>query len=186
MSDVRVASRYAQGLYDLAAERGEVETVKADMELFAATVNSNRELAVLLRNPVLREERKASLLRAVFDGKVSALSASMFQLIARKQRAEVLTAMAQQFITLYNRANHITVATVATAVPLTDQQRQQMSALVEKYAASKQVKLEEKVDQKLLGGFVLTIGDRQIDQSLRSKLAQVRSRLTDETYIDKI
>ena len=102
------------------------------------------------------------------------MTMAFFQIIAKKNREAILDAIAEEFINQYNRLNHIERATVITTVPLTPVLREKFKAMVMKTTGGEVVELKEEIDPKLIGGYVLRLGDRQVDESLRSQLNDLR------------
>jgi len=176
MSVSIVASRYAKSLIELAKEQNVLEAVYQDMLLFKDTADKNRGLMLALKSPVVRHEKKSGILNALFKERVSPVSFAIFDIITRKNREAILDEIAVEFIKAYNVHKGIEKATVVTPTPLTDELRKQFSDIVAK-ATGKTVELAEKVDNALIGGYVLTVGDRQIDASLRSRLNELKLQL---------
>ena len=173
MSEVRVASRYAKSLLDLSKEKGIVEQVNQDMVLFAQTLEQNRPLALAFKSPVIRHQQKLAILSATFEKRVSPTTFSIFKIITEKNREAVLYAIAKEFHRQYNEYKNIQVAQVTTTFPLDDAMRSHFKQIVEE-KTGKTVELEEKVDPQLVGGFVLKVGDWQIDESLKSRLRNLK------------
>jgi F-type H+-transporting ATPase subunit delta len=97
---------------------------------------------------------------------------SIFEIITRKNREEVLYEVAKAFHELYNRYKNIHVAHVTTTFPLDDSLRARFRQMAGE-TLGKKVELEERIDPDLIGGFILRVGDRQIDQSIKSKLQKL-------------
>jgi len=173
MAESTVAFRYAKSLIDLAQEKNLTEEVYKDMQFFKQVVRENRELMLALKSPILRHEKKLSILKNVFESRVNPVSYSIFSIITKKHREGIMDSIAEEFVRLYNDLKGIQKAQVTTTTPLTDELRKQFEAMVTK-ATGKTVQLEEKVDPKLIGGYVLRIGDRQVDASIRSQLNALR------------
>lgn len=173
MSEVTVALRYAKALIDLAQEQNALEVVKTDMELFLGTVKSSPELGAVLANPIISHSKKLQILADVFGSKVSKVALLFLNIMVNKGRGEVLYTTAQQFIGLYDFRNHITNARVVTASPLSPQNKQKMLDDVQQ-AIGGTVKLTDTVNPDLIGGFVLTVGDRQVDTSIASSLKRMK------------
>ncbi len=178
MSVGTVAARYAKSLIELAEERKVVETVYQDMLLFRDTAKANRGLMLALKSPVVRHEKKLGILKALFKEKVDPVSYSIFEIITRKNRESILDEIAEEFITQYNTYKGIQKATITTTIPLNADLRAQFNKIVAD-ATGRTVELEEKVDEKLIGGYILRVGDRQIDASLKSRLNELKLELTD-------
>ncbi|PJJ79823.1 ATP synthase F1 subunit delta [Mucilaginibacter auburnensis] len=173
MSELTVASRYAKSLIDLSEEQNLLEVVNGDMGFFVKTLKENAQLKAVLSNPIISHSKKLNILTDVFGSKVNALSIGFFKLMVSKGRGQVIYATAKQFIELYNVKKHITKATVVSATPLSDANKQQLLAEV-KAAVGGEITLVAKVDPSLIGGFVLTIGDKQLDTSVQGSLNKLK------------
>jgi F-type H+-transporting ATPase subunit delta len=182
MSELRVASRYAKSLLDLAEEQGTLEQVKQDMDLFNKTLTESRDLRLLLRNPIVKHDKKLAILRAVFGGKVSNLTEKFFTIITQKNRESALEFIGAEFLTQYNTLRGVQTAEVTTAMPLTPELRAEVQALVRQQTGLQQVTLTEKVDASLIGGFVLRVGDRLLDDSVSFRLRKLRTEFSKNPY----
>jgi F-type H+-transporting ATPase subunit delta len=177
MAHSRAASRYAKALLDLATEKNLVEQVHADMQQFVQVCEENRGLVNLLQSPIVPHYKKFAVLREVFQSRVHPVSFSIFEIITRKNREEILFDVAKEFHTLYNSHKGIQTAQITTVFPLDNALRSQFEAIVSKNTGKK-VELEEKTDASLIGGFVLKIGNRQIDDSIRGKLQELKQQFS--------
>ena len=173
MSEVTVAIRYAKSLIDLAEEQKTLEAVNKDMELFLQTLKANPQLAAVLANPIIYHDKKIKILDALFGGKVNKVTISFFNIMINKGRAEVLNAAAHEFINQYDVKKNIIRATVVSATPLTEANKKTIIADIEK-STKGTVKLTEKVNPALIGGFIITVGDTQIDTSIAGSLAKLK------------
>lgn len=183
MVDSRAASRYVKSLLGLAIEQKALDNVHNDMVFFAKVVDENKNFALMLRNPVIPHDKKNEILSRIFKGKVHSLTMSFFDIITRKNREPLLPSIAKEFHTQYNEYKGISKATVTSAVPLDAGLRAEFETLVKKYSELKQVELIEKVDPSMIGGFVLKVGDRQIDASLSNKLKALKIKFSQNPYI---
>ena len=173
MSELTVANRYAKSLVDLAVEKKSLEETRKDMELFTHTLRANHELQAILANPIIPHQKKKNILEAVFAGKVSKITGAFFKIMVDKSRAQVLYATAKEFINQYNVIKHIVKATVVSAMPLSEDNKKNIIAELQR-ATGGTIELHARVDEKLIGGFVLTVGDRQVDTSLSSSLNRLK------------
>lgn len=176
MSESTVAIRYAKSLIDLAKEKNVVEAVYNDMVLFNNTAEENRGLMLALKSPVVRHEKKMGILKGIFEGKVNPVTFSIFTIITKKNRESIIYAISEEFIKLYDLQKGIVKANVTSAVALNDDLRKQFIKIVAD-ATGKTVELEEKVNEKLIGGYILRVGDRQIDASIRKSLNDLKVNL---------
>ena len=182
MSDFRVASRYVKSLLSLAVEQGAVEEVHNDMNLFARTCE-NKEFAAMLQSPVIPHDKKRIILELLFKGKVHSLTMAIIEILTRKNREPLLSSIAKEFHTAYNEYKGIGKATITTAVPLDAALRAEVEKIVKQLSSKSQVELQEKIDKDMIGGFVLNVGDHQIDTSIQNKLKALKLKFSENPYI---
>lgn len=173
MSELTVASRYAKSLIDLAEEQKQVEKVKDDMDLFHNTLKKNPELKAVLANPIVPLQKKNAILENVFGKLVTKITLGFFKLMINKGRGDVLYFTSLEYVHLYDLKNNIVEAKVVSATELSAANKAKMIAEIEAATGGK-VKLEAKTDPSLIGGFVLTVGDRQVDTSLSNDLNKLK------------
>ena len=183
MATSRAASRYVKSLLGLAVEKNALEQVHADMLLFSKVVEENRGFALMLNNTIIKHDKKRDILKALFGGKVHNLTLAIFDIITRKNRESLLPAIAKEFHIAYNNYNGIGEASVTTAVPLDAKLRAEIEQIVKKLSDKKKVEIKEKVDAEMIGGFVLNVGDRQVDASIKNKLNALKVSFSKNPYI---
>lgn len=177
MSEFKVASRYAKSLIDLAREQKALEAIHTDMQQVIAVLKGNPLLQAVLKNPIIKLDKKESILRSLFGKTGHPALVEFFSLLVRKGRAGILFATAEEFIREYNVENGIIEASVVSAAPLSDEHRRQMMDVVQSRGGNKVI-LTNKVDPELIGGFILTVGDRQIDASIAGKLNKLEQHFS--------
>ncbi len=182
MTDARVASRYAKSLLDLALEKGVLDEVYKDMVLFSTICQQNRDFVLMLKNPIINHHKKKTILYSLFKGKVNPATMSIFDVITRKNREAFLPAIATEFAEMYRKEKGIDKVTVITTFPLTEELRQRFKKTIAEKTGRK-VDLTEKVDPSLIGGFILKIGDKQMDNSVKSKLKSLMYEFADDSYV---
>jgi F-type H+-transporting ATPase subunit delta len=111
---------------------------------------------------------------------------AIFDILTRKNREPILPAIAREFHNAYNEYKGIGKAVVITAVPLDAKLRSEFEELVKKYSDRKQVELIEKVDTAMIGGFILNVGDRQVDASINNKIKALKLEFSQNPYIKEI
>lgn len=183
MADVRVASRYVKSLLGLAVERGVLDQVHQDMQMLDRIFGTNRDLVNMLRSPIIRHEKKRSVLEKIFKGNVNGLSFDIIDILTRKNREGLLPAIAKEFHVAYNEYKGIGKATVTTTVPMDAALRAEIEIIVKQLSQKSKIELEEKVDQNLIGGFLLNVDDRQIDASIKSKLKALKLKFSHNPYL---
>lgn len=174
MAVASVAFRYAKSLLDLAEERGITEEIHRDMLFFKNTVDQSRPLALMLKNPIVRSSKKDAVLKLIFGGKINPMSSAFIDIVARKNRESLIEDIAAEYIRLYDEMRGIEHATVITTTPLTDELRIKFKAMVAKTTGRELVELTEKINPQLIGGYILQLGDRQVDASVKSQLSELK------------
>jgi len=169
-----VAGRYAQGLYELAESKKEVDSVMQGVTSLQLTLSEVPELNRVLADPVVDVGQKRKLIDSILDkGTVN----TMCNLLVDKQRIDVLPEIAGNFETLYNEKNGIEKVEVKSACQLEEDQMKQIATSVQERTGAKQVHIKPIIDEKLIGGFIVSYGGQQIDLSIRSSLEAVRREL---------
>jgi F-type H+-transporting ATPase subunit delta len=174
-----VAERYAGALMGLAEETGKTEKVRSDMQAVLQLCKSSKDFMNFLSSPVIKTDKKVSVLTSLLKDKLSELSFGFILLITRKHRESYIRDVAAAFEEQYKRKRNIMTAVVTTASGLDDATRKKMLELVKEQTHA-EVDLVEKTDPKAIGGFILRIGDKQIDQSVARKLADMKRKLVNK------
>ena len=165
-----LAGRYASALFDLASEAGTVTAVESDLDTLAEALRESAELRALIRNPEVSREALGRVLAGLGDTlKLADLTRSVLGVLAQNRRVAELPAIIRAFQAIAAAQRGEVTADVATAHPLT---ADQLGALEQKLRAreGRTVKVRTSVDPELLGGIVVTIGSRRLDNSIRTRL----------------
>ena len=181
MLETKVGKRYAKSLFSLSQERNVSEAVAADMKLLAAVCEDNRDFRLLLSSPIIHSDKKLAILNKTFGGRVHSLTLQFFDIITKKGREFYLPQIALEFIRLYKEHKGIQTAIVTSAVGLDDNLRKQVYKMVSE-SLNSEVELVEKVDQNLIGGMILRVGDKQYDASIASELRKIKQTLMDGKF----
>ncbi len=182
MGQVKVAGRYAKSLLQLATEKNEVEQVKGDILLLNATIAESKDLELLLKSPIVREDKKAAILAKVFDGKIGDMASKFVAILTKKGREALLPEICASFMDQYRTLNNIQKVTLISAVPLDDATKK---ALFDKVNLGEDgtLQIEEQIDPELIGGFVLKIGDKQVDASVLGSFRQLRKDFKNNPFV---
>jgi F-type H+-transporting ATPase subunit delta len=173
MSELQVASRYAKSLIDLATEQKVLDQVQEQMLLFVQVCRENPELVAVLKNPIISLDKKAAVLHGVFGSKVHKIVNAFFVLMVNKGRAALLLPTAKAYIVAFQAIKGIVIAKVKAASALSEEAKKQIIAHVKSMGAN-EVVLETTIDPATIGGFVLQVGDKQVDATLKTKLNKLK------------
>lgn len=176
MSNNRAAIRYAKATLDFAVEQKAADKVDKDMRDIAQVISENKELQQVLASPVIKSSVKKDSLSAIFKGSHEIIMGLIATLTDNK-RIEMLQEVAYKYIIQYEKMKGEDVAYVTTAVPLTAELEKKVLGQVQKLTGNK-VTLENKIDQGIVGGFILRVGDLQYDASVVNKLNVLKREFT--------
>jgi F-type H+-transporting ATPase subunit delta len=169
-----MAGRYAAALFELAKDQRQIETVEADVKTFQSMLDASEDLRRLVRSPVIPADAQLGALTALI-GKagISGLTSNFIKLIARNRRLFAIGDILKTFRALLARERGEVTADVSTAHALTPTQMQVLSDTL-KGSIGKNVQINTRVDPNLLGGLIVKVGSRMIDNSLRTKLNNLK------------
>lgn len=176
-----VATRYANSLLQLAAEKGQLEKVYADMQYVLSTCQKSKDFINFLNSPIINTDKKQAVLKELFASHISETTLGFLQILARKRRESYLPEIAQSFAAQYKEHKNILTAVITSATGIDDAVRKKVLELV-KQTTKGEVELVEKTDKSLIGGFVLRIGDKQLDASISRKLNELRKSFTENPH----
>jgi F-type H+-transporting ATPase subunit delta len=182
----RLAARYAKSILDLAIERGQLETAYQDMVFLRAICRSSRDLVNLLQSPIIKSDKKRSILEAITAGRISPLTAAFNALLMSKEREAYLPEIAAAFIEQYKAYKGIQTVKLTTAIPVSEDLRQVVLNKVKTDRQVREIDLETEVRAELIGGFVLEIGDELLDASVAFDLHKIRQQFQNNDFIYKI
>ncbi len=172
---MKAAKRYAKALFEIAST--DLDAVQKDMHRLKDTFDANPELLKFLKNPTVPASKKLAAVQQIFGNKVSDKTEKLINLLGQKDRLSLLKDIAVAFNELYKNKKGIKEAEVITAIPLDDTLKKSILNKIKALTGSSQIKLTNKVDSKILGGFILNIDDLRYDASISGKLAKIKSKL---------
>ncbi len=169
-------TRYARALLSLAVENNILERSYADMKMVHEVFRQNKELTVVLISPVVRNAKKQKLVSHIFQNGVHPLMLRFMMIIIRKQRGNMLEGISGAYLTVYKQYLGIEQVKVTTAVPLNDSLRDRAMEAARKLTMH-EIEFEEAVDPDLIGGFILNLGDKQYNASVKRRFQQIKKHL---------
>lgn len=176
MAESRAAIRYAKAVLSLATDNKVTEVVNADMKQISSVIAENSDLGAMLLSPVIRSADKKAVLTSVFSG-VNAATSNLIDTLITNKRIALLGDVASKYIQLYDQLRDTQVAKVTSAAPLTAELEKKILAKV-KELTGKTTEIENTVDESILGGFILRVGDLQYDASIANKLNKLKREFT--------
>ena len=176
MAGARAAIRYAKAVLSLASDRNTAEVVNKDMKLMTDTIAESNDLNNMLQSPVVSSSVKKSILLDVFKD-ANEITKNLIDTLIKNKRLPLLEQVALKYNLLFDQLTGTQIAQVTTAVPLTADLRTKVLAKV-KELTGKDVEIKSIVDESILGGFILRVGDIQYNASIANKLNKLKREFT--------
>ncbi|MBQ4801369.1 ATP synthase F1 subunit delta [Aquimarina sp. MMG015] len=172
----RAAIRYAKAVLSLAQDKNATEDVQKDMQNIIATIDSSSDLKMVLNSPLIKSEVKLASLREIFKSSGD-LTQKLFDTLIENKRVSLLDNVAKQYIVLFDQLNNTQVAKVTTAVPLDKTLSSKVLAKVKELTGN-EATIENVIDESIIGGFILRVGDLQYNASIANKLTSLKRELS--------
>jgi len=168
-----IAVRYSKALLSLAEEKGILDEVQKDISLIQSVCNTEHEFKRLLDFPVIPASKKIGIFTEVFGKKINTLTLEFLKLIANNRRESHLFLMTYAFLSLYKAKQGIKTVTFTSVGKIDDTVRKSIRDLVKKHYNA-DIELVEKIDNEIIGGFVLRVDDEQFDASVANQLEKIK------------
>lgn len=182
MKGTRVASRYAKSFIDLTIEQGVLGEAYNDMKYIVEVCKTSHDLVVFLKSPVIKTDKKQAVLKEIFSGKLSKITDAYIQLITNKKREMYIPEIAAEFIEQYKIKKEILTAVITTANGIDDITRKKVMEIV-KGISNSEVMLEERINKDVIGGFIIRVGDKQVDASIAQKLNKLKQSFKENPFV---
>ena len=182
MYGLRAANRYAKALLEYASEQNAIERVFQDISLIHNTIKTNKDLERLLVSPIVKTIVKKNVLNKIFVN-ISAEVRRFIDILIANKRLPILYQTTEKFIIHYNEFKNNRTAFVTTAVPLTESMRKEVLQKVETLTGNSNITLENKVDEGIIGGFILRVGDIQYNASISHKLNKLKQEFQEKIFV---
>ena len=175
MSDALIEG-YARALFEIARAEGTLDEVEDELFRFARSYESSDALRTTLTDEHVPAEKRQAIVEDLLDGKATATTVQLVSMVVGSGRGRDIPAIVDSLVQRASSAKQLDVAEVRTAVPLTADQQARLKAALEN-ATGKSLNLKATVDPSVVGGVVATVGDTVIDDTVRTRIDQLKSRL---------
>lgn len=172
-----IAGRYAEALFQVGEETNSTTKLYEELNAVVDTLKSNKDFYGVLKSPLVGKGDKRELLEKVFAGQISSSLNNFLKIMADKDRVSAIEAIQKSFKELLNEKNNIIEGIAITAVPMSQEEIKQLEAkLSSKY--NKNVTLENNVDESIIGGVLVRLGNEEIDGTVKARLANMKNQLS--------
>jgi F-type H+-transporting ATPase subunit delta len=173
MLDLVIARRYARALYKLSYAQGEVARVLASLGDFAKIFAEREDLRRVLKHPAVATEDKINLIKKIVEGQIAL---DFLRFLLEKGRFSLLPLIYDEFLRVYRDDAGIVAAEITSALPLADDLKKRLVALLGRLTG-KRVELGAVVDDGVIGGLRLRVGDHVVDGTLAARLKDMGETL---------
>lgn len=176
MKGTKTASRYATALLEIAIEQNKLEQVASDMNYLLEANNETVDFQLLINSPVINSDKKIAIFNEIF-GQFEDVSMSFIKLITKNRRESYLPTIAESFDKQLKEHKGIVPVTIISAATLDEAVKNSIISKVEG-SVKGQLEVKELIDESLIGGFIVQMGDKRIDASVANQFNNLKQRLT--------
>ena len=172
-----IANRYAEALFELSEEENTTKEIHNELKNILDILKNNKDLDNVLKSPLVAKDEKIQLIEVLFNNKINNNLKNFLKLLVEKGRISSLKSIELTFKELLNEKHNIIEGTVISAIALNNEKIKKLEEkLSKKY--NKNVTLENKVDEGILGGVLIRLGNTQIDGSVKTRLDNIKDQLS--------
>ncbi len=182
MISSKITTRYAKSLLDLAIEKNQLKECYDDLIAVETLCSDSSDFTLMLKSPIINTSKKLAIIKSLFENKLSRTTYLFIELITKKKRESLLHSISKNFIELYKSHHKIITASVTTTISLDKELKDKVVSFVKK-KMDKDVELVEEINQDILGGAIIKVGDFQIDDSVRKQLKELKNSYNKNLFI---
>ena len=173
-----ISKTYGDALFELALEEDKIDAYVEEVEGVTEVLKENEDLTKLLNHPKISKEEKIQVINSIFDGRVSKELLGLITMIVQKDRNSSMVEIFQYFINRVKDYKNIGIAKVTSAVELSDAQKAAVEKKLLETTKYVEFEIDYTVDNSLIGGMVIRIGDRIVDNSIKIRLYELTKELS--------
>jgi F-type H+-transporting ATPase subunit delta len=180
MDESTLTVRYSKALFALAKEEDELLSLKNDMELVLDVCKNSVEFVNFLKSPVIKDSEKFRVITLIFKDRVNYFTLNFFRIIINNNRETLVPSVCRHVLTLIRHEKGIKSVILTTAKEIDENILKKLTGILERELGGK-VELTNRINPKIIGGIILQIDDKQYDESIATKLKQLKQQLLKAT-----
>ena len=173
-----VSKTYGDALFELAVESGQVDEMLEEARAIKQVLREDNGLSKLMNHPKIVKEEKIGILEQIFKGRVREEMTGLMRILVSKGHYGEMESVFTYFIDQVKEYKNIGTAYVTASMPLSDSQKEQVEKKLLETTKYEEFEMHYGVDEGLIGGMVIRIGDRVVDSSVKSKLQSLARELS--------
>ena len=172
-----IADRYAQALFEVGEETQTTSELYQELSELVKILNENNDFYNFLKSPLISCEDKKTVMQNIFENQLSDSMNNFLKIVIDKDRMSVIEKIKESYKSLLNDKNNVLEGTAITAVALSEEEIKDLEKnLSKKY--NKNVTLTNVVDEAILGGVLVKLGNEEIDGTVRTRLSNIKKQLS--------
>ncbi|MDK2917557.1 MAG: F-type H+-transporting ATPase subunit delta [Candidatus Petromonas sp.] len=172
-----VSKAYSEALFEVALEENKTDLFLDELQFVVDTFKMYPDFYELFKSPLIKVDEKKKIISEIFGDKLSDEMNNFLKIILDKRRGYYIEQIKWEFEKMVNHHKGIIKAVAVTAVPLSDEEKMSLQEKLSN-VTGKNIKLTNEIDQNLLGGVLVRIGDKVIDGSIKGRLEEMKESLS--------
>lgn len=174
IANAEISRPYAEALMSVAQSNNVADKFDSDVRSLLNLLQESEALRTFFANPFIIAEDKKGVIGKILSDDTSPIFRNFLMLLVDRRRIILLEGIAQEYLALLRQSNQIVLASVISAVPLTDEQKQTIKEKVKSIEPNaREVELDSKIDSDIIGGVIIKVGSQVVDSSLRGQLRRL-------------
>ncbi len=186
MQNIKLATRYAKSLMDLASEHSAVDAIYTDATSLKQLFAGSKDLTTLVKSPIISADKKQTIFKQIIGGKVHQITEQFVNLVTSKGRESVLPEMMTAYVDLYKTAKNIHTVKLTIATQLDEASLKILTDKIAAQFAGDQIDVQVKVDESLIGGFIVESNNKLFDASVARDLKDIQKQFAQNIYVKNI
>jgi len=173
-----ISTRYASAIYEYAVEKKNETAAYQEMQVLIKSFSTYPMLRKVMNDPTISHAQKIQVLTTAPGARTNDLLKQILQVVVENGRANYMENIALAYNQIYREAKGIVIVNLTTVEPASEKTKQALIEIISK-GNSKQVEFYTQTNSDIIGGFVLEIGDKRLDASVKNQLNQLRLNLSE-------
>lgn len=172
-----ISKTYGEALFNLAVEQNKMDAFYEEVQVVQKSIQDNPEFSKLMNHPKILKEEKTDVMTKVFKGRISDEILGFLILIITKDRYGKIQEILDYFINEVKSYKGIGIAFVTTATEINQAKQKEIEEKLLATTSFNKMEMHYNVDESLIGGMTIRIGDRVVDSSIKTKLEELERQL---------
>lgn len=175
--NIKLAQPYAEALLDLNSKEGSIDKTINDLTVISSILEESLELRKAISNPTLPAPLKKEIIKSIFANNISSNVIKFLMVLCDRGRISYLDDIIEKALEIAYKKASIEIAYVTSSTQLTPSQEEALISKLQSMTGAKQIKIKLTIDENLLGGFIIQVGSKIIDTSIKGQLRKLASYL---------